>query len=112
MQLWGANNLKINVTYDRVVPDSVNKVVVVDLLETVVSARPTRADQKCRRHFAMSQPKLWSVDFSRPSSQASSALYVYLYKPALTLCSHTAEVMVDTIDLVWHSHELHTAHCV
>lgn len=38
MQLWGANNVKINVTYDRVVPDSANNVVVVDLLETVVSA--------------------------------------------------------------------------
>lgn len=34
-QLWGANNVKINVTYDRVVPDSANNVVVVDLLETV-----------------------------------------------------------------------------
>lgn len=38
MQLWAANNVKINVTYDRVVPDSANNVVVVDLLETVVSA--------------------------------------------------------------------------
>ncbi len=112
MQLWGANNFKINVTYDRVVPDSVNKIVVVDLLETVVSARPTCADQKCRRHFAVPQPKLWSVGSSRPSSQASSCLCMYLYKPALIEYSHNAEVMVDTIDLDWHSHELHTAHRV
>ena len=112
MQLWGANNFKINVTYDRVVPDSVNKLVVVDLLETVVSARPTCADQKCRRHFAVPQSNLWSVDSSRPSSQALSCVCMYLYKPALIQDSHIAEVMVDTIDLVWHSHELHTAHCV
>ena len=38
-QLWGANNVKINVTYDRVVPDAEHNVVVVDLLETVVSSR-------------------------------------------------------------------------
>lgn len=37
-QLWGANNVKINVTYDRVVPDAEHNVVVVDLLETVVSS--------------------------------------------------------------------------
>lgn len=37
-QLWGANNVRINVTYDRVVPDAQHNVVVVDLLETVVSS--------------------------------------------------------------------------
>ena len=37
-QLWGANNVKIDVTYDRVVPDAEHSVVVVDLLETVVSS--------------------------------------------------------------------------
>ena len=37
LQLWGASNMKINVTYDRVVPDDKHKTVVVDLLETVVS---------------------------------------------------------------------------
>jgi len=36
---------------------------------------------------------------------------MYLYKPAVIEYSHTAEVMVDTIDLVWHPHELHIAHC-
>ena len=35
-QLWGVNNIRINVTYDRVVPDAEHNVVVVDLLETVV----------------------------------------------------------------------------
>ena len=37
MQLWGANNYRIDVTYDRIVPDAEHNVVVVDLLETVVS---------------------------------------------------------------------------
>ena len=36
MQLWGANNYRIDVTYDRIVPDAEHNVVVVDLLETVV----------------------------------------------------------------------------
>lgn len=34
-QLWGANNYRIDVTYDRIVPDAEHNVVVVDLLETV-----------------------------------------------------------------------------
>jgi len=100
MQLWGANNFKINVTYDRVVPDSVNKLVVVDLLETVVSARPTCAVQKCRRHFAVPQSKLWSVDSSRPSSQASSCLCMYRYKPALIKYINTLQ-RLWWIPLTW-----------
>ena len=40
-QLWGMNNIRINVTYDRVVPDAEHNVVVVDLLETVVRDRPS-----------------------------------------------------------------------
>lgn len=39
-QLWGVNNIRINVTYDRVVPDAEHNVVVVDLLETVVRDHP------------------------------------------------------------------------
>ncbi len=39
LQLWGINNIKINVKYDRVVPDAKHNVVVVDLLETVVSSK-------------------------------------------------------------------------
>ena len=35
---------------------------------------------------------------------------MYLHKPAVIVYAHTAESMVDTIDLVWRPHELHTAH--
>ena len=45
-QLWGVNNVRINVTYDRVVPDAEHNVVVVDLLETVVRDRPLCIQQE------------------------------------------------------------------
>lgn len=37
-------------------------------------------------------------------------LSMYLYKPAVIEYLHNAEGMVVTLDLVWHSHQYHTAH--